>query len=201
MRSHGIESGRAAPLGATPDQTGVNFALFSANAERIELCLFDHAGAREVARMALPARTGDVWHGLVAGLAPGQSYGYRVYGPYEPKKGHRFNPHKLLIDPYARLIDRAFELHGRHFAYRPDDSDGDLSFDERDSADVTPKCIVTGDPPIPTRASPGVPWQDTIIYELHVRGFTMRRDDILAPWRGTLKGLASRPVIAHLRGL
>jgi glycogen operon protein len=201
MPGKGIEPGRAAPLGATLDNTGVNFALFSANAESVELCLFDHSGAREVARIELPSRTGDVWHGHVAGLTLGQRYGYRVYGPYEPRKGHRFNPNKLLIDPYARRIDRSFALDDRHFAYRLGDPDGDLSFDGRDSADVTPKSIVTGVPAAPMTTPPGVPWQDTIIYELHARGFTMRREDIPAQWRGTLKGLASRPVIGYLREL
>jgi isoamylase len=201
MRTSGIAPGGEAPLGATPDDAGVNFALFSANAEKVELCLFDEEGERERARFMLPARSGDVWHGHVPDVGPGQRYGYRVSGPYEPKKGHRFNPHKLLIDPYARLLDRSFALDERHFAYRPGDPDGDLSFDTRDSAHVTPKCIVTGEVPRAATRRPATAWQDTMLYEMHLRGFTMRRNDIPAAWRGTLKGLASRPAIAHLTEL
>ena len=132
---------------------------------------------------------------------PGQRYGYRVYGPYDPKRGHRFNPNKLLIDPYARVLDRTFVLDDKHFAYQPGHADGDLSFDTRDSADVMPKCVVTGEPPPGNPLQPGIAWRDTIIYEMHLRGFTMRRSDIPATFRGTLAGLAARPVIAHLREL
>ena len=200
MRSYGIEPGHN-QLGATPDMDGTNFALFSAHAENVELCLFDEQGIREVARLALPTRSGGIWHGYVPRVAAGQRYGYRVYGPYDPKRGHRFNPHKLLIDPYACALDRGFVLDDVHFAYQPAHPDGDLSFDTRDSADATPKCVVMAeaDPVDPLR--PSIGWSDTIIYELHVRGFTMRREDIPAQVRGTLAGLASRPVIAHLRDL
>ena len=196
-----IGPGHVERLGATPDAMGTNFALFSAHAEKIELCLFDDEGTRELARLPLPARSGDIWHGRVPGVTAGQRYGYRVYGPYDPRKGHRFNPYKLLVDPYARLLDRTFILDDRHFAYRPGDADGDLSFDARDSAPVTPKCVVTGDIAASDMVKPETPWQDTVVYELHLRGFTMRRDDIPAQWRGTLAGLASSQVIAHLREL
>jgi len=125
MRSYGIEPGHE-QLGATPDKTGTNFALFSAHADKVELCLFD--GESEAARLTLPGRTGEVWHGYVPRVAPGQRYGYRVHGPYDPKNGHRFNPHKLLIDPYARMLDRSFVLDDLHFAYQPGHPDGDLSF-------------------------------------------------------------------------
>jgi glycogen operon protein len=200
MQAYGIEPGRE-QLGATPDASGTNFALFSAQAEKVELCLFDDRGEREVARLALPGRTSDIWHGHVPRVMPGQRYGYRVYGPYHPKNGHRFNPHKLLIDPYARVLDRSFVLDDAHFAYQQGHPDGDLSFDTADSASVTPKCVVTGDPEATARLRPSVAWQDTIIYELHLRGFTMRRDDIPAQLRGTLAGLASPPVVAYLREL
>ena len=199
MQRYGIEPGHQR-LGATPDAAGTNFALFSAHAEKVELCLFDEKGAREVARLAL-LRSEDIWSGRVPKVGPGQRYGYRVHGPYDPKRGHRFNPNKLLIDPYARVLDRTFVLDDRHFAYQTGHADGDLSFDTRDSADVTPKCVVTGEPPPGNPLQPGIAWRDTIIYEMHLRGFTMRRNDIPGTFRGTLAGLASRPVIAHLREL
>jgi len=201
MQSYGVEAGQGGRLGAIPDAAGTNFALFSAHAEKVELCLFDEAGAHEVARLTLPARSGDIWHGHVQGVAAGQRYGYRVYGPYDPRKGHRFNPHKLLIDPYARVLDRTFVLDDQHFAYRPGDPDGDLSFDMRDSAEVTPKGIVTREPSIDDTPKPQTPWRDTILYELHLRGFTRRRNDTPAQSRGTLAGLALRPAVAHLREL
>lgn len=200
MQRYGIERGHTL-LGATPDAGGTNFALFSAHAEKVELCLFNEDGTREIARLSLPARSGDVWHGHVPRVAPGQRYGYRVYGPYDPKRGHRFNPNKLLIDPYARELDRSFVLDDLHFAYQPGHADGDLSFDTRDSADVTPKCVVVGEPESDNPLQPTTAWRDTIIYEMHLRGFTMRRGDVPAPFRGTLAGLATRPVIAHLREL
>jgi len=200
MHGYGIEPGHER-LGAIPDEAGTNFALFSAHAEKVELCLFDPEGTREVARLALPSRTGDIWHGHVPGVAPGQRYGYRVHGPYDPKRGHRFNANKLLIDPYARVLDRTFVLDDRHFAFQPGHADGDLSFDTRDSAEVTPKCVVTGEMASGSPLQPSIAWRDTIIYEMQLRGFTMRRGDIPAPLRGTLAGLASRPVIAHLREL
>ena len=199
MPRYGIEPGHQ-QLGATPDARGTNFALFSAHADGVELCLFDAEGTREVARLALQ-RNGDIWSGRVPKLGPGQRYGYRVHGPYDPKRGHRFNPNKLLIDPYARMLDRAFVLDDRHFAYQPGHEDGDLSFDPRDSAEVMPKCVVTGAPQVGRSLQPGTAWRDTIIYEMHLRGFTMRRNDMPAQFRGTLAGLASRPVIAHLREL
>jgi glycogen operon protein len=200
MRSHRIEPGHE-QLGATPDESGTNFALFSAHADKVELCLFDDEGAREVARLALPGRTGEIWHGHVARVVPGQRYGYRVHGPYDPKNGLRFNPHKLLIDPYARALDRSFALDDLHFAYQPGHPDGDLSFDTRDSAEVMPKCVVAAAPDAADPSRPGIAWRDTIIYELHVRGFTIRREDIPAQFRGTLAGLSSRPTIAYLREL
>ncbi len=199
MPRYGIETGHQ-QLGATPDARGTNFALFSANADGVELCLFDAEGDREVARLAL-RRGGDIWSGFVPKVGAGQRYGYRVHGPYDPKRGHRFNPNKLLIDPYARGLDRTFVLDDRHFAYQRGHADGDVSFDTRDSAEVTPKCVVTGEPEEGKPLQPSIAWRNTIIYEMHLRGFTMRRSDIPVQFRGTLAGLASRPVIAHLREL
>jgi isoamylase len=199
-----VEPGRAEPLGATCGAQGVDFALFSAHAEKVELCLFDDQGERELARLPLCARTDDVWHGHVRGLRSGQRYGYRVYGPYAPEHGHRFNPHKLLIDPYARALDRAFELRQSQFGYRAGDQAGGLGFDDRDDAPDMPKCVVIDHRTIePTGGGlrPNVPWRDTVIYELQIRGMTKLRADLPAPLRGSLMGLAAPPVIAHLRAL
>jgi isoamylase len=196
-----LERGAAAPLGATCDQYGVNFALFSANGEKVELCLFDAAGERELARLSLPSRTGDIWHGYVRGLAPGQRYGYRVYGPYDPPNGHRFNPHKLLFDPYACALDRSLHLKETHFGYRMHKETSDLEFDNRDNAANMPKCIVLARSiPDPDAAAvrPKIPWRETVIYELHVRGMTKCHSDLSAPLRGTLAGLASANAISYL---
>ena len=144
---HGLEAGRPWPLGATPDGEGVNFALFSAHAERVELCLFGEGGGAEVARLALRERDGDVWHGFVPGLAPGARYGYRVHGPYAPEAGHRFNANKLLIDPYARRLDGALAWDDAVMGYAVGHADADLSFDARDSAPFVPKSVVVEAPP------------------------------------------------------
>ncbi len=188
-----------AQLGAVVDEDGATFTIFSAHAERVELCLFEEDGREESARLKLQ-RNGDLWHGHIAGLRAGQRYGYRVHGPYDPANGHRFNPNKLLIDPYAKALDRSFTLAPTHFAYRTDDPAADLSFDVSDSAPDTPRGILVADQP--GDAQPlHIPWRDTVIYELHVRGMTMLRSDIPPRFRGTLAGLASPPVIAHLRTL
>ena len=200
MRELVIEPCLRPALGVTCEPGGATFALFSAHAEKIELCLFDEKGERELARLKLPSRSGDHWHGFVPGVGPGQRYGYRVHGPYRPEQGHRFNANKLLVDPYARALDRGFELRESHFGYCPGDPAQDLSFDSRDSAADMPKGIVTGRMEKPG-VGPHTPWRDTIIYELHVRGMTMLRDDVPQGIRGTLEGLASAPVIAHLKDL
>jgi len=199
MAEFRVSPGRPAPLGATCDEAGANFVLFSAHAEKVELCLFDQQGVLETARFSL-RRTGEFWHIHVAGVGAGERYGYRVHGPYEPWNGRRFNANKLLIDPYARALDRSFALAPAHFAYRQDDPAADLSFDERDSAPETPKSILIGASPRATGPL-SIPWRDTVIYELHVRGMTMLRGDIAPNLRGTLAGLASPPLIAHLRAL
>ena len=201
MRALGIERGSQSPMGVTCDAKGANFALFSSHAEKVELCLFDEHGNTELARLALPGRSGDVWHGHIDGVGPGRRYGYRVHGPYDPLRGHRFNPHKLLIDPYARQLDQSLVLSDVHFAYRFDDPLGDLSFDSRDSAPKTPKCVVVGEAPRPRKRPLETPWRDTFIYELHVRGTTIRRDDLPPEIRGTLAGLAAPALIEHLHRL
>ena len=197
-----ILPGRPEPLGATWDGKGVNFALFSAHAEKVELCLFDSSGEREVERLALPEVTDQVWHGYVPGAAPGLLYGYRVYGPYDPARGQRFNGHKLLIDPYARSLAGSIAWTDAHYAFRVASSRRDLSFDQRDSAPVMPKCRVIdtgfdwdGD------RRPAVPWRETVVYEAHLRGFTINHPAIPSHVRGKFGGLASREIIEYLRAL
>jgi isoamylase len=196
----GLEAGSAEPLGATWDGRGINFALFSANGEQVELCLFDETGRREVRRLTLPARTGDIWHGYLAGARPGLKYGYRVHGPYAPGRGHRFNPHKLLLDPYARAITGAFTWHRANFAYDLDSPSGDLSFETTDNAPFVPKGIVT--PPSAANLSRlETPWHDTVIYEMHVKGMTQRHPDVPAPLRGTFAALTAPAIVDHMRSL
>jgi glycogen operon protein len=133
-----IDDGQPLPLGAMWDGRGVNFALFSANATGVDLCLFDPSGRRETERISLPRRTDQIWHGYIEGMLPGQLYGYRVHGPYEPLKGHRFNPHKLLIDPYARQLFGRIRWHDAVFGYRMGATRADLTADRRDSAPMIP---------------------------------------------------------------
>ncbi|MBI1179285.1 MAG: glycogen debranching protein GlgX [Alphaproteobacteria bacterium] len=191
-----IASGRPFPLGSDWDGGGVNFALFSAHATRVELCLFDALGDHEVARFDLPDYTDEVWHGYVAGLAPGQRYGFRVHGPYAPAEGHRFNPAKLLIDPYARLLDRPFAWHD---ALRGEAEDGGP--DSRDSAPFLPKCVVAGLMARTSRLDPPHAWRDTLLYELHLRGYTRRHGGVPERLRGTFAGLADPAVVDHLADL
>lgn len=136
-----VTEGLPRPLGATWDGSGVNYALFSAHATRVEICLFDHQGHHETARVELPEYTNEIWHGYLPGVEPGSIYGYRVHGPYEPEQGHRFNPNKLLLDPYARGHFGQLEWHPAVFGYRMESGD-DTTFDERDSAPFMPKCVV-----------------------------------------------------------
>lgn len=201
-RSLPILNGQPAPLGATFEGDGVNFALYAANADRVDLCLFDDAGKVERARITLPARSGDIWHGFVPGLAPGSLYGYRVHGPYSPDEGHRFNPNKLLVDPYARTLHGRLVNDDANFGFDRTNPEADLSFDSRDNAVFMPKCVVVGDElPLETATAPLTPWRDTILYELHVAGMTRRHPGVPEPLRGTFAGLASEPVIGHLRAL
>ncbi len=190
------------PLGATWDGKGVNFALFSANAERVELCLFDEKGERELARLELLGCTDEIWHGYAPDLMPGQLYGYRVYGPYRPESGHRFNHHKLLLDPYAKALCGELRWNDALFGYQRGHPDGDLSCDTRDSAPFVPKCEVV-DTVFDWRTdrAPRRSWQEMVIYELNVRGFTMRHAAVSADKRGTFAGLAEPEVIGYLKDL
>ncbi len=194
--------GRPYPLGASFDGKGVNFALFSAHAEKVELCLFDASGTREERRLALPEYSGEVWHGYLRGAGPGLLYGYRVHGPYDPKKGLRFNPNKLLIDPYARSLAGRVRFEDAIFGYRTESPEADLSFDPRDDAPYVPKCrVVAPLSPLDEDRRPRIPWEETIILELHVRGLTIRHPEIEPAARGTFDGLASPAMIAYLRAL
>jgi len=197
-----IWPGKPYPRGATWDGEGVNFALFSGHAEKVELCLFDRKGRREIQRIELRERTDEIWHCYLPEARPGLLYGYRVHGPYTPEKGHRFNPHKLLIDPYARDIIGKLSWSDAHYGYRTGGKNEDLSFDPRDNAAAMPKCMVI-DPAFTwgDDRAPRIPWSDTVIYELHVRGFTMQHPDIRPELRGTYAGLATAPAIDHLKRL
>ena len=189
------------PLGATWDGVGVNFAIFSEHATRVELCLFDSVDAEvESLTIPLPEQTDMVWHGYLPDVHPGQLYGYRVHGPYAPHAGHRFNPHKLVMDPYAKVVGRSVRWDDSLFGFRP--GTDDTTFDDRDSAPFAPLCAVVDtaftwgdDRPLRT------PWHETLIYELHVRGFTQLNQAIPEHLRGTYLGLASEPALGHLTSL
>ena len=168
-----VKEGLPYPRGATWDGKGVNFAVFSSQATKVELCLFDSVGRKETQRIELPEYRDEVWHGYVPDLAPGQIYGFRVHGPYQPNDGLRFNPHKLLLDPYARAHIGALQWNPAVFGYKMESGD-DLSFDERDSAPFVPKSVVV-DPDFDWKREKvwkPVPWDRTIVYETHVRGYT-----------------------------
>jgi isoamylase len=197
-----IREGRAFPLGATWDGLGANFAIFSANATKVELCLFDIEGRKEIERIELPEYTDEVWHGYLPQARPGTVYGYRVHGPYEPHAGHRFNPNKLLIDPYAKQLVGGLTWGPEVFGYQLGHADKDLSFDERDSAHLVPKCRVI-DPAFTWGHDrrPTVPWERTIFYEMHVKGFTKLNSRVPEEERGYFAGLAHAPVAEYLRSL
>jgi isoamylase len=197
-----LETGRPYPLGATWDGLGVNFAVFSAHAESMDLCLFDPTGRREIARMPLPECTDEVWHGYLPNAHAGLIYGYRAHGPYRPQEGHRFNPHKLLLDPYAKRITGTLRWSDALYGYRTHSARTDLSFDRRDSAPGVPKAVVTDDAfNWGDDRAPNVPWSDTIIYEAHLRGLTMLHDGIRLHERGTFAALSDPAVIGHLKRL
>jgi isoamylase len=194
--------GRPYPLGSLWDGEGVNFALYSEHAEKVELCLFDDSGKRETFRVPLAEQTDMVWHCYLPEARPGQLYGYRVYGPYAPEQGHRFNHHKLLLDPYGKQIEGQIRWNDSHFGYRVGHKQEDLSFDRRDDAPGMPKNRVADSAfTWGTDTSPRIPWHETLIYELHVKGFTMCHPDVPSQLRGTYAGLATAPVIEYFKRL
>lgn len=195
--------GQSYPLGATWDGLGVNFAIFSEQATKVELCLFDStASTVESSRVVLPEYTNHIWHGYLRDVRPGQVYGYRVHGPYDPERGLRFNPNKVLLDPYAKAIVRAVRWNDSLFGYTVGSPRGDLSMDTRDSAEHAPLAAVI-DPAFTwgDDTPPKTPWHRTVIYETHVRSMTMLNREVPPEMRGTYAGLASDPIIKHLKSL
>jgi len=197
-----ISEGHPFPLGATWDGKGVNFALFSAHATKVELCLFDETGKTELSRIELPEYTDEIWHGYLPHARPGQVYGYRVYGPYDPKEGHRFNHNKLLIDPYAKQLVGTLEWNEAIFGYTIGSPDLDLSFDERDSAPYVPKSkVVDSAFDWEDKKFHRVAFDDTVIYETHIRGISMQHPKVAEELRGTFKGLATRELLDYIKNL
>jgi glycogen operon protein len=198
-----ILPGDPRPRGASWDGEGTNFALFSTRAERVELCIFDAKGKREVERITLPEYTDEIWHGYVPGLGPGTLYGYRVHGPYAPEQGHRFNPHKLLIDPYARELVGDVKWSSAHYGYKPRTKEKDLSFNDRDSASGMPKCRIVDPEAKEWREDPRprVPWTETVFYEAHVRGFTKLHPAIPEALRGKFEGLGHQAAVDYVKSL
>ncbi|MDK9721533.1 MAG: glycogen debranching protein GlgX [Rhodospirillales bacterium] len=198
-RSRVLKSGLPYPLGATWSGKGVNFALFSAHAEKVELCLFDPTGHHETERIEMPEYTDEVWHVLVPDIRPGQLYGYRVHGPYDPQHGHRFNPHKLLLDPYAKALHGDLKWSDAHYGFKTGSAMADLSFDKRDNARYMPKCQV-----VDTAFTwgndrhPATPFTHSVFYELHVKGFTKKHPQLPTRLKGTFLGLGHPSVIEYL---
>jgi glycogen operon protein len=192
-------NGHPWPMGATWDGHGVNFSIFSAHAQAMELCLFDETGMVEVARMRLPAHTSDVWHGYLLGAKPGLVYGLRAYGLWDPDHGHRFNPHKLLLDPYARDVVGHFEWRDELFGFDRQQPD---RMDTRDNAAMAIKArVIHDDFDWADDRPPHVPIIDTVLYELHVKGFSKSNPDVPAALRGTYDGLAHEASLAHIKAL
>ena len=195
--------GRPYPLGATWDGSGVNFALYSENAEKVELCLFDNVDeANETEKIPIKEQTDMVWHAYLPDVRPGQLYGYRVHGPYDPSHGHRFNANKIMLDPYAKSIGRDVRWTDAMWGYKLGGEEADVSFDERDNAAHAPLAIVVdqaftwGDD-----RPPNVPWHQTLIYEMHVKGFTKLNEEVPEKLRGTYSGIASEAALSYLRKL
>ncbi len=199
--SYQIIPGSISPMGSTPDDDGVNFALFSAHAEKVELCLFSEDGQTEIQRLVMPDLVNQVWNGYVPGLKPGALYGYRVYGPYQPDLGHRFNHHKLLLDPYARKLSGKFQWTELHYPYVLGAPESDALIDTRDNAALMQKCVVVRDnPTLPPRKN-RIPKVDTILYEAHVKGMTRLHPQIPENIRGKFAGMGHESVTGHLKSL
>ena len=198
-----VREGSSNAHGAIWDGKGTNFTMFSASATRVEVCLFDSQGGTELERIALPEYTDQIWHGYIPDVGPSSVYGFRVHGPYDPMAGHRFNPNKLVLDPYARAHVGELKWAPECFGYTIGAEGDDLSFDERDSAPFMPKCVVV-DPNFDWQGQPragAVPWDQTIIYEAHVRGFTMLHPTVPPRQRGTFKGMGTKEVVAYVKSL
>ena len=197
------------PLGATWDGAGTNFALFSENATGVELCLFNGDDTSSQCIVLVTERTDHVWHAYLPDIRPGQRYGFRVHGPYDPANGHRFNPAKLLLDPYAKAIDGTVRWSDAIFAYPIGGEEADLARDDRDSAPGMPKSVVVdtsfdweGDhQPSASDRRLRTPWDGGVIYEAHVKGMTARHPDVPENLRGTYAGLATEPVVDYLKQL
>ena len=203
VKASRVKEGSHEPQGAAWDGKGTNFSVFSAHASRVEVCLFDAAGQRELDRLTLPEYTDGFWHGYIPDVSPSSVYGLRVHGPYEPAAGHRFNPNKLVLDPYARAHIGELKWTPECFGYIIGAEGEDLTFDERDSAPFVPKCVVV-DPNFDWKGQPrsrGIPWDRTIIYEAHVRGFTKVHPAVPERQRGTYKGFGHREVIDYVKAL
>ena len=197
-----LSDGRPFPLGAHLDGNGANFAVFSDHASKVELCLFDARSGRELSRIALPQKTDSVWHGHLAGVKPGLHYGYRVHGPYDPDHGHRFNPNKLLVDPYARALSGRIVHNEANYGFRQGAEYDDHLIDTRDNAAFIPKAVLM--PAIDRRTRDKrllIPAADSVIYEIHVRGATMRHPEVEGRLRGTYEGLASDVMLRHFQEL
>jgi isoamylase len=200
MEQFRMDPGSIYPIGATVDEAGVNFAIFSAHAEKIELCIFDEHGFQELKRFVLPQCDHNIWHGFLQGAKAGLVYGYRVYGPYTPEQGHRFNHHKLLLDPYAKALKGNFSWSERHFAYNVHDPKKDLSFDARDNADVMLKAVVMDVSASLVPRNP-IAWKNTVIYEGHVKGLTALNPEVPEALRGSFLGISHPAMIAHYRAI
>ena len=197
-----VLNGSPYPLGAACDEKGVNFALFSANAEKVELCLFDESGCKELQRFPILENDNNIWHIYLEGVKAGQLYGYRVYGPYEPAKGKRFNPNKLLMDPYAKKLSGEIIWHKALFGYDTDSADKDLSFSTLDSAPYVPKSVVVDDTfDWGDDAAPKIADGKCVIYEAHVGGYTKLHPKVEAAERGKFLGLGSKSVVNYLNWL
>jgi isoamylase len=195
-----IEAGAPQPLGAHWDGQGVNFALYSSAAHAVELCLFDASG-QQLKCFHLPANSGGVWHGYIPGCQVGQRYGYRVHGPWEPESGLRFNPSKLLIDPYARALDGSFQWSGALYDFDRTSASGSLQPNLTDSAAYMPKCVVGGSFAAFSAPPPRIPWSETIIYEANVRGYTMAHPGVPEIDRGRFRGLSNGKILEYLKAL
>ncbi|MBV8457298.1 MAG: glycogen debranching enzyme GlgX, partial [Acetobacteraceae bacterium] len=197
-----MKPGKPYPLGATWDGLGVNFAVFSQHAERMELCLFDPSGRREDSRCDLPEFTDQIWHGYLPDAGPGTLYGFRAHGPYHAAEGHRFNPYKLLLDPYARTLTGTLLWSDALYGYRTHSHRADASYDRRDSAAFALKASVTHDDfAWGNDHSPDTPWNNTVIYEAHVKGLTFLHPEIPPEQRGKFTGLGHPAIVMHLRRL